>query len=706
MDQYSYILYYASILILLPNFVQSVDFPHNFTPSTYPLAVRSPYLNTWVDATGSNGAILAHDWPKHWDLNQTMGWCGMARIDNTVWQWLGPPNSSSTIKIPSIQTSIVTPTRTIFELVAGPMLLNISFFNPIETEDLTRQSIPFMYLSLSAHSLDNQDHKIQIYSDISAEWVTGDRVNSIVQWNTTFTSSTIFHQSYLQNPQSMVEVANQAQDATVYYAMNLNQSMSWKTDDANITRSLFQDQGRLDNQTDTSFRVVNDQLPVFGFAVDLGVLKSTSSSLVWALGVVRDPVVKYAASPDTINSPRDQRPYFYSDARFSSQRIEDVIDFFMLDYQSAVDRAESLDTRIFQDAASVSGGNEEYFNLVSMGARLVLAGLDITYSTLSNGVIDIKAFMKNNGVHLESNNALALYASLPAFVYLNATWMSYLLDSSMQFQNLLASQDNFAASTNLGSYPRATGGEIQGSPVEDTASMLITAATHAKVSKDTKIISRYYELLKTWTDYLVRSSWPPANQSVLSYPSDKKNDYTTVALKGIIGIRAMAQISAALGYSNDSETYLASHATSFIQDWQTKTVKSNHITMEFEDDESSALLYDLYADSLLGTNLVDQTIYGIHEHFCQTVLSSNDHPLGIPVSSYDPGTKSMWSMFAAATFNNNETRDNLIRTMFTRATFNQSNERNFPLLYDTGNFSVQSTVGATSQNNKVECSHC
>ncbi|THV01317.1 hypothetical protein K435DRAFT_853871 [Dendrothele bispora CBS 962.96] len=545
---------YTFFAFLLPTLVESFDFPRNFTPSTYPLAVRSPYLNAWIDGTGANGAVLNHDWPRLWNLTQTMEWCGMAHIDGILWQWLGGPisNSSSTINIPAMRNSTLTPTRTIFELVAGPMLLNISFFNPIETEDLTRQSLPFMYLSLDAQSLDGQEHDVQIYSDISAEWVTGDRVNSTVQWNTTLTSSTIFHRGYLQNPQSMVEVNNQAQDATVYYAMELDQNVSWKTGDANITRPLFQDQGKLDNETDTSFRVVNDQLPVFAFAADLGVLRNTPSSLVWALGVVRDPVVRYAASPDTSTSPRDQRPYFYSDSRFSSQRIEDVIDFFMHDYESAVQRAESLDNRIYQDAASVSGGNEEYFDLVSMGARLALSAFDITYSTSGDGEIDIKAFMKNTGINNnQSNNALGLYASLPAFMYLNATWMGYLLDSSLQYQNLIFSPNNsMAAYSSLDGHPIVTGGTSSDYSVEDTASMLIVTATYARMSKDTRIISKYYELLQKWTQYLIQGSMPPIQQKTMDHLGVFNDHYTTVALKSIIGIGAMAQISAALGQNN------------------------------------------------------------------------------------------------------------------------------------------------------------
>jgi hypothetical protein len=40
-----------------------------------------------------------------------------------------------------------------------------------QPEDLVKQSTPLSYLAVSANSNDNQQHKVQIYTDISAEWV-------------------------------------------------------------------------------------------------------------------------------------------------------------------------------------------------------------------------------------------------------------------------------------------------------------------------------------------------------------------------------------------------------------------------------------------------------------------------------------------------------------------------------------------------------
>ncbi len=39
----------------------------SFTPArppAVPLAVRSPYLNSWLE--GGSGAILPGSWPRHW----------------------------------------------------------------------------------------------------------------------------------------------------------------------------------------------------------------------------------------------------------------------------------------------------------------------------------------------------------------------------------------------------------------------------------------------------------------------------------------------------------------------------------------------------------------------------------------------------------------------------------------------------------------
>lgn len=79
-----------------------------------------------------------------------------------------------------------------------------------QTTDLVKQSTPFAYMAVSAASTDGAAHSVQIYSDISAEWVSGD--NSLVaNWSTSVTSNVITHQVQLQSPSVFSEFNDHTQ---------------------------------------------------------------------------------------------------------------------------------------------------------------------------------------------------------------------------------------------------------------------------------------------------------------------------------------------------------------------------------------------------------------------------------------------------------------------------------------------------------------
>jgi hypothetical protein len=57
--------------LLVSSFVASVGAQSTFTPArppALPLAVKSPYLSTWLNAgsDGGNGGYLAGEWPVFW----------------------------------------------------------------------------------------------------------------------------------------------------------------------------------------------------------------------------------------------------------------------------------------------------------------------------------------------------------------------------------------------------------------------------------------------------------------------------------------------------------------------------------------------------------------------------------------------------------------------------------------------------------------
>lgn len=76
---------------------------------------------------------------------------------------------------------------------------------------------------------------------------------------------------------------------------------TWQIGEDVNNREIFASTSRLQNVSDTLFRSVSQRWPVFGIAVDVGsVGKSCSAPVMWALGIVRNPSVKYLNAHATI----------------------------------------------------------------------------------------------------------------------------------------------------------------------------------------------------------------------------------------------------------------------------------------------------------------------------------------------------------------------------------------------------------------------
>ena len=79
----------------------------------------------------------------------------------------------------------------------------------MQPSDLVKQSLPFSYLALAAAPNDGKSHSVQVYSDISAEWVTGDN-SLIANWSTSV-GSVLTHQVQLVNQTPFGEVNDHIQ---------------------------------------------------------------------------------------------------------------------------------------------------------------------------------------------------------------------------------------------------------------------------------------------------------------------------------------------------------------------------------------------------------------------------------------------------------------------------------------------------------------
>lgn len=169
----------------------------------------------------------------------------------------------------------------------------------------------------------------------------------------------------------------------------------------------------------------------------------------------------------------------------------------------------------------------------------------------------------------------------------------------------------------------------------------------------------------------------------------------------MIGIAAMAQIANRTGHAADAANFTAV-ANRYITEWQQLGIVRAadgtplHTSLAYGMNDTHGLLYNLYADRLLGLNLVPQYVYDMQSEFYPTVRDA----YGVPLDTRHTYTKSTscqprpwldertfadtppgdWEMFCAAVASNS-TRDLFISDI---ANFINVTPTNHPLtdLYD------------------------
>lgn len=184
-------------------------------------------------------------------------------------------------------------------------------------------------------------------------------------------------------------------------------------------------------------------------------------------------------------------------------------------------------------------------------------------------------------------------------------------------------------------------------------------------------IEKSYKLWKQWTGYLVREALIPANQLSTDDFAGWLANQTNLALKGIIGIRAMSEISQLVGKEEDAK-YYRDTSEDYVKKWQDFAISRDgtHAKLAYTWYGSWTTLYNLFADSLLcfhlppaysnknkisdqqpiialkssRTAFVDEKVYRMQSDWYENVRQR----YGLPLDSRHLYTKSDWEFFAVA----------------------------------------------------------
>ena len=467
-----------------------------------------------------------------------------------------------------------------------------------------------------------------------------------------------------------------------------------------------------------------DEEPVFAFSKSFHLrsssVKPRTDSIRFTIAHIQDPVAQYAA-PRGLTLMKPLWKYWFA----STQQ---VLKFHYLDFEDVSKLAYNYSTQLANDAQQ--SGADEYRDIVGLTARQVLGATSFS-GTPENPILFLKEISSSGNFQTID----MIFPSFPFWLYTNPRWLAYLLEPLIQ-HTLSGQYPNTYAMHDLGThFPNATGhpdGIDEYMPVEECGNILImglaivnslkysnnAGSIWATVGSDTfdnnpassafslknleerdgivglddswggstngkgvkqaqKWVRRSYRLWRQWTKYLIEFSLEPSNQLSTDDFAGPLQLQTNLALKGIIGIKAMSEIAATINNKRDFKRYLNISET-YVDKWVKFGLSrdENHMQLSYDWYGSWSTLYNLYADSLLCFHLEGTPLalsgrstphlfgdggqkplkpaprVGFVPHKIYSLQSNHYHNVrqryGLPLDSRHLYTKTDWEFFATA----------------------------------------------------------
>ena len=332
--------------------------------------------------------------------------------------------------------------------VGGLVTMNITFLSPVTPDNMLRQSMPVSYLNVEIQSADGNEHGVSIYTDISAEWTSGNR-SQIAEWSYGAVQEVIstaggrllsdstggsiaYHKVWTQNPQEFSEANQQASWGHWFYVTSNVDGLTHQSGRDEDVRGQFISNGALDNSEDGDYRPIEDNYPVFGFANDLGLVGTTSVQSRFAINLMQENNIQLESSSGTRAIPSLWMSTFDNELA--------ALSYFYHDYDHVDGSAKILDDQIAAD--SISAGGQDYLTLTSLAVRQAWGALQLCGDSSAQYI-----FLKEISSDGNIQTVDVIYPFHPIMLYMNPGWLKLLLDPL--FINMVSTKHLAAISVSL-----------------------------------------------------------------------------------------------------------------------------------------------------------------------------------------------------------------------------------------------------------------
>lgn len=536
-------------------------------------------------------------------------------------------NKTSFIQTAVQKTASVLPTQTIYTFDCGPVELDVIFTTPLLMDDLDLLSRPVSYVSYQVKSKDNMSHEVQIYLEATPQWAVNDDsqpvgFEKIEKEKLLFLKTGTTQQPVLEKKGDNVRI----DWGYFYLAGHRDENSTLSFGDYWTIKKGFQTTGQISETPagDLSGNMAK-KMTALGYSRNLGKVGSDKKSGFIMLGYDDIYSIQYFE--------KNLKAYWTHDGK------TDIFQAFKsaeADYATIMGRCDNFNRTMMADAEKAGGG--KYAELCALAYRQAISAHKLVKDENST----LLFLSKENNSNGSIGTVDVTYPSSPLFLLYNTELMKGLMNHIFYYSESGKWTKPFAAH-DVGTYPLANGQTYGGDmPVEESGNMLILTAALAEVEGNAGYAEKHWEVLTTWTDYLVKEGLDPANQLCTDDFAGHFAHNANLSVKAIMGIASYGRLAGMLGKTDISNRYM-SIARDMAKEWEKMANDGDHYKLTFDRSDTWSQKYNLVWDKLLGFNIFDPQIAVKEMAYYRTKLNK----FGLPLDNRATYTKSDWIMWTA-----------------------------------------------------------
>lgn len=552
---------------------------------------------------------------------------GGAYTDFGLYRNILTPNADvQTAKQKSVS---VLATSTYYTFACGPVDLDVVFTAPMLINDYDLLSSPVNYISYQVRSTDNKAHDVQFYLGASTLLAVNKSnqptvSSTVVKKGVTYLKTGTIEQPILAKTGDGICI-----DWGYLYLPNINGEVSLALD-ADIKASFLAN-GTLPKSHDQLVSRKPATAPTLAYMHNFGSVAQASSYALIGYDEIEDIEYMY----------NRYKGYWAHNGNVS---IFDQFEKLNSSYSSIMQRCRQWDKQLYDDA--FAAGNAKYAEILSGSYRHVIAAHKLFQDKDGN----LLFFSKENNSNGCVNTVDLTYPEAPLFLVYNPELQKAMMTSIFEYSLSGRWTKPFAAH-DLGQYPKANGQVYGGDmPLEEAGNMITLAATIAKLEGNTHYVDKYWDLLKTWTDYLVDNGQDPANQLCTDDFAGHWAHNANLSIKAIMGVAGFAEMARIKGDAATADKYMAK-ARAMATQWEQTAREGNHYRLAFDRPNTWSQKYNMVWDKLWNINIFPNNAMQKEVKFYLT----KQNKYGLPLDIRKDYTKNDWIMWTAAMASDNKT---------------------------------------------------